>query len=63
MVPTVSSMDLATSLCRVLVRISLVIAPCLSLFGRLVLLGVSSLLVPRSLAGAQPLRRYSRFFF
>ncbi|KIO12096.1 hypothetical protein M404DRAFT_994114 [Pisolithus tinctorius Marx 270] len=41
-------------------RISLVIAPCLSLFGRLVLLDVSSLLVPSSLACAQPLRRYSR---
>ncbi|KIO02517.1 hypothetical protein M404DRAFT_650418 [Pisolithus tinctorius Marx 270] len=42
-------------------RISLVIAPYLSLFGRLVLLDVSSLLVPSSLACAQPLRRYSRF--
>ncbi|KIO09004.1 hypothetical protein M404DRAFT_996721 [Pisolithus tinctorius Marx 270] len=41
--------------------ISLVIAPYLSLFGRLVLLDVSSLLVPGSLACAQPLRRYSRF--
>ncbi|KIO00557.1 hypothetical protein M404DRAFT_1003800, partial [Pisolithus tinctorius Marx 270] len=41
--------------------ISLVITPCLSLFRRLVLLDVSSLLVPRLLAGAQPLRRYSHF--
>ncbi|KIO02213.1 hypothetical protein M404DRAFT_1002627 [Pisolithus tinctorius Marx 270] len=44
------------------VCISLVIAPYLSLFGTLVLLDVSSLLVPRLLAGTQPLRRYSRFF-
>ncbi|KIN99660.1 hypothetical protein M404DRAFT_1004601 [Pisolithus tinctorius Marx 270] len=41
--------------------ISLVIAPYLSLFGRLVLLDVSSLMVPSSLACAQPFRRYSRF--
>ncbi|KIN93787.1 hypothetical protein M404DRAFT_1008731 [Pisolithus tinctorius Marx 270] len=41
--------------------ISLVIAPYLSLFSRLVLLDVNSLLVPSSLACAQPLRRYSHF--